>query len=105
MFCCNGNIPHHQQRLNAINQDLKRIHTPAPVISTIIQQLMHFYHPLAQQAQNLPPHQMFIDTQNEIGWSNFIRGRVAHNINHIVSQYYNQHKAPQGFAVQTWKKN
>ena len=59
-------IPQHQERINNIQEELRKIHTPENIRKTIIKQLILFY------SGTTPPsipkqNQQFVDKQTEIG--------------------------------------
>ena len=72
-LCCNSMIPQHQERINNIQEELRKIHTPENIRKTIIEQLILFYS--GTKPPSIPKqHQQFVDKQTEIGWRHFIRG-------------------------------
>ena len=64
-------IPQHQERINNIQEELKKIHTPENLQKTIIKQLILLCSG-TKPSLITKRHQQFADKQNEIGWRHFV---------------------------------
>ena len=84
-LCCPAMKQQKKERLNEIQEKLRKIHTPITIRKTNIEQISSMYNNTKGSPRQV--HSDFVTKQNNIGWRQFVRGRISKSILPLISAH------------------
>ena len=89
---------------------MKTLHTPPSIIKVILQYVSTYYKILPTDTSESPQHilseelHLCIKKQNEIGWGQFIRGRISKDSQKTMYKHYRLNNLGRFYTGNIWAR-
>ena len=107
---CEDSSSNKEKRIEQLGETMKTLHTPPSLIKVILHHVSTYYKVSATTDSESPQHifsdelHLSIKKQSEIGWGQFIRGRISKDFQKTMHTHYRLNNQGRSYTGKTWMR-
>ena len=107
---CKNSTNNKEKRIEKLGETMKTLYTPPSFIKVILYHVSTYYKISRTNTSESPQHilseelHFCIKKQNEIGWGQFIRGRISKDFQKTMHKHYRLNNQGRSYTGKIWAR-